>query len=409
MLSSAPLFHAMTVWSVALEAHFGWSRTQLSMAFAFTRIEGGIMGPIEGYLTDRVGPKRMVLIGLVVLAIGFLFFWQVKHLWMFYLAFVIMSLGHSLCGWVPVTTLLNNWFIRNRAKAMGWSNTFSRLGALILVPAIAWAINPDKDRLGWDVTALALGIFSFLVAVPMYKVIRNRPEEYNLLPDGLMPLEVETSRNSQDSGKEVRQIEVQQDTQDLTTAQALKTVAFWLISIGHGLTSMVIIAIMAHLGLFMSDNGFDIQTTAWVVSVYTFVAMVFPVVGGYVGDRIPIRIAIFVFTSIQAFSVVILTFANTLPLLYAFAVLFGIGFGGRSPLTTAIRGDYFGRRSFGKILGISTVPLNILLLVAAPFAGYMYDTTGSYRSAFLILAALSFVGGVFFLLAKKPGLSLIDG
>jgi len=399
----------MTVWSVALEAHFGWSRTQLSMAFAFTRIEGGIMGPIEGYLTDRVGPKRMVFIGLVVLAIGFLFFWQVKHLWMFYLAFVIMSLGHSLCGWVPVTTLLNNWFIRNRAKAMGWSNTFSRLGALILVPAIAWAINPDKDRLGWDVTALALGIFSFLVAVPMYKVIRNRPEEYNLLPDGLMPLDVETSRNSQDSGKEVSQIEVQQDTQDLTTAQALKTVAFWLISIGHGLTSMVIIAIMAHLGLFMSDNGFDIQTTAWVVSVYTFVAMVFPVVGGYVGDRIPIRIAIFVFTSIQAFSVVILTFANTLPLLYAFAVLFGIGFGGRSPLTTAIRGDYFGRRSFGKILGISTVPLNILLLVAAPFAGYMYDTTGSYRSAFLILAALSFVGGVFFLLAKKPSLSLIDG
>ena len=367
------------------------------------------MGPIEGYLTDRVGPKRMVFIGLVVLGIGFLFFWQVKHLWMFYLAFVIMSLGHSLCGWVPVTTLLNNWFIRNRAKAMGWSNTFSRLGALILVPAIAWAINPAKDRLGWDVTALALGIFSFLVAVPMYKVIRNRPEEYNLLPDGLMPLEVETSRNSQDSGKEVSQIEVQQDTQDLTTAQALKTAAFWLISIGHGLTSMVIIAIMAHLGLFMSDNGFDIQTTAWVVSVYTFVAMVFPVVGGYVGDRIPIRIAIFVFTSIQAFSVVILTFATTLTLLYAFAVLFGIGFGGRSPLTTAIRGDYFGRRSFGKILGISTVPLNILLLVAAPFAGYMYDTKGSYTSAFLILAALSFVGGVFFLLAKKPGLSLIDG
>ena len=172
---------------------------------------------------------------------------------------------------------------------------------------------------------------------------------------------------------------------------------------------MVIIAIMAHLGLFMSDIGFDIQTTAWVVSVYTFVAMMFPVIGGYVGDRIPIRIAIFIFTSIQALSVVILTFATTLTMLYSFAVLFGIGFGGRSPLTTAIRGDYFGRKSFGKILGISTVPLNILLLVAAPFAGYMYDTKGSYTSAFLILATLSFVGGVFFLLAKKPGLSLIDG
>ena len=105
----------------------------------------------------------------------------------------------------------------------------------------------------------------------------------------------------------------------------------------------------------------------------------------------------------------ILTFATTLSLLYAFAEICGIGFGGRSPLTTAIRGDYFGRRSFGKILGISTVPLNILLLVAATFAGYMYATKGSYTSAFLILAALSFVGGVFFLLAKKPGLSVFDG
>ena len=358
MLSSAPLFHAMTVWSVALEAHFGWSRTQLSMAFAFTRIEGGIMGPIEGYLTDRVGAKRMVLIGLIVLGIGFLIFWQVKHLWMFYFAFVIMSLGHSLCGWVPVTTLLNNWFIRHRAKAMGWSNTCSRFDGL--------------------------------------------------LPDGVIHTEIGVGSAGRTLGKPDASVRELVDASDLTTAQALKTLAFWLISVGHGLTSMVIIAIMAHLGLFMSDSGFDIQTTAWVVSVYTFVAMLFPVVGGYVGDRIPIRIAIFIFTSIQAFSVVILTFATTLIMLYSFAVLFGIGFGGRSPLTTAIRGDYFGRKSFGKILGISTVPLNLLLLVAAPFAGYMYDTQGSYTSAFLILAALSFIGGVFFLLAKKPGSSVIN-
>ena len=65
----------MTVWSVALESHFGWSRTQLSLAFTLTRVEGGIMGPVEGYLTDRLGTRRMVLIGLLVLGGGFLFFW----------------------------------------------------------------------------------------------------------------------------------------------------------------------------------------------------------------------------------------------------------------------------------------------------------------------------------------------
>jgi MFS family permease len=156
---------------------------------------------------------------------------------------------------------------------------------------------------------------------------------------------------------------------------------------------MVIIAIMAHLGLFMKDQGFDVQTTAWVVSVYSAVSMVFQLIGGYLGDRVPARLAIFLFTTIQAGSVVLLTFAATIPAMYLFAILFGIGFGGRNPLTTAIRGDYFGRASFGKILGISTVPMNILLLLAAPFAGYMYDLQGTYTMAFLVLAVLNFLGG----------------
>ena len=389
VLSSAPLFHAMTIWSVALESHFGWSRTQLSLAFSFTRIEGGIMGPIEGYLTDRLGTQRMVLMGLLVLGAGFLIFWQVDDLWMFYLAFVVMSPGHSLAGWVPVITVLNNWFIRRRATAMGWSNTTSRLGALLLVPAIAWAIDPDQDRMGWQLTALTLGIFTLILALPISRLIRNRPEDYNLHPDGDLPTHSPPATVFGPGASE-RRVVAGSETSSLTTIQALQTPAFWLISFGHGFTSMVILAIMAHLGLFIKDLGFDVQTTAWVVSTYTSVSMVFQIVGGYIGDQVPKRVAIFVFTSIQAGSVVLLAASSTLPMLYLFAVLFGIGFGGRNPLTTAIRGDYFGRASFGKILGISTVPMNVLLLVAAPFAGYLRDIQGTYTTAFITLAALNF-------------------
>jgi sugar phosphate permease len=401
VLTSVPLFHAMTIWSVALESQFGWSRTQLSLAFAFTRIEGGIMGPVEGYLTDRLGTRRMVLIGLLVLGVGFLFFWQVRYLWMFYLAFVVMSLGHSLAGWVPVTAVLNNWFARRRATAMGWSNTISRLGGLLMVPAIAWAIDPDQERLGWQLTALILGIFALAIALPLSRLIRNRPEEYNMLPDGEPPTSP-TATAAPREGLTIPKGNASSAATDLTTAQALRTPAFWFISLGHGFTSMVIIAIMAHLGLFMKDQGSDVQTTAWVVSVYSAISMVFQLVGGYMGDRVPARLAIFLFTTVQAGSVVLLTFAATIPAVYLFAILFGIGFGGRNPLTTAIRGDYFGRASFGKILGISTVPMNILLLIAAPFAGYMYDLQGTYTMAFLVLAGLNFLGGVLFLMAKKP-------
>ena len=189
---------------------------------------------------------------------------------------------------------------------------------------------------------------------------------------------------------------------DFTAVQALKTPAFWLIAGGHGLVSMVMLAVLSHLGLMMKDQGFTLQTTAWLVTGYTLVATISQLVGGYVGDRIPVRLALFGFTTIQAAGVVVLTQANSIATLSIFAVMFGVGMGGRNPLTVSIRGDYFGRRSFGKILGLSTVPMNVLLLISSPLAGYMRDVQGTYTDAFLLLAALNFLGGLCFLAARRP-------
>jgi sugar phosphate permease len=403
VLATVPLFHAMSVWAVALERNFGWSRTQLSLALTFTRVEGGVMGPLEGYLSDRIGTRRMVSIGLLILAAGFFLFGQVQNLWMFYLAFVVMSLGQGLGGWVPLMTLLNHWFVRRRAMAMGLAMMGSGLGALLLVPAIAWAIDPDHDRLGWRLTATIIGGVAIAAALTIPRFIRNRPQDYNLRPDGDPPSAVAASAGR--GASPARRSAAEQGQSDLTTGQALRTPAFWLISLGHGLGSMVILAIMTHLGLLIvNDRGYGVQTAAWVVTVYTGVGMVFQLLGGYVGDRIPKRVALFIFTGIQGGAVVLLAFSSTLTGFFLFAILFGIGFGGRTPLTTAIRGEYFGRASFGKILGVSTVPMNILLLIAGPLAGYMRDVQGTYKYAFLVLAGLNCIGAVLFLFAKKPTL-----
>ena len=399
-VATVPLFHAMSLWAVALEYQFHWTRTQLGLALAFTRVEGGVMGPVEGYLTDKVGTRRMVLVGFIILGLGFLLFGRVQNLWMFYVAYMVMALGQGLGSWLPMMTMLNNWFQRRRSMAIGWANVGSRMGALVLVPAIAWAVDPTADRIGWSMTATIIGVFVIIVAVPISRVIRNRPQDYDLRPDGDPP---ETAPQAAPG----RVLPPKAVALDFTASQALKTPAFWLISFGHGFTSMVILAIMAHLGLLMKDQGFQVQTTAWVVAIYTGVAMLFQLVGGYLGDRIPIRLALFLFTTIQAGAVLLLTFSTNLVMFYGFAVLFGMGFGGRNPLTVAIRGDYFGRASFGKILGLSTVPMNFLLLISAPMAGYLRDIQGSYTSAFLLLAALNFLGGVCFLMARKPRLAVV--
>jgi sugar phosphate permease len=398
VISTVPLFHAMSVWAVALERQFGWTRAQLGFALTFTRIEGGLMGPVEGYLTDRVGTRRMVFIGLTILGLGFLFFGQVQNLWMFYMAYVLMAIGQGLGSWIPIMTMLNHWFSRRRSTAIAWANVGSRGGALLLVPAIAWSIDPDHDRFGWQVTASAIGVFVLVVAFPVSRLIRNKPQEYGLFPDNEPPDNQPAGTQARPGAGPSRGVA----STDLTPRQALRTRAFWCIAFGHGFTSMVILAIMAHLGLMMEDKGFTLQDTAWVVIVYLSMAMLFQLLGGYLGDRIPKRFALFGFTSIQAGAVVLLASASSLSTFYLFAFIFGIGFGGRNPLTVAIRGDYFGRASFGKILGLSTVPMNLLLLVAAPLAGYMRDVQGSYTQAFYLLAALNMVGAVLFLMAKRP-------
>ena len=397
MITSVPIFQASALWAVALEANFGWSRTQLGLALCFTRIEGSLTGPIAGYMVDRLGPRFMVFTGLSILTLGFVLFSQVQNLWMFYLAYFIMSVGQGQAGWLTVMTLLNHWFLRHRGMAMGLAMVGMGVGGLVLMPLIAWLINPDADRIGWRHTAEIFAVITLISALVLPKIIRNKPEDIADYPDGQAPVVA-------DSDSQASEVEQNQEL-ELTIGQALRTQAFWCISFGHGFGSMVVLAIMSHLGLLMSDLDYGLQTAAWIIMLQTSVSIVFQFLGGWIGDLIPKNVALFIFTTIQGIGVVFLVIGPELIYFYAFAVLFGIGFGGRTPLTTAIRGDYFGRASFGKILGISTVPMNVLLLVAAPMAGFMRDELGDYDLAFITLAGLNMVGAILFLVARKPKLT----
>ena len=412
-LTSVPVFHANAVWVVAISSTFPeWSRFQLSLALTMTRVEGGLFGVLEGYLADRFGARRMVMVGLLALSAAFVFFAFTQNFWWFLAAFILLSMGQGMGGWVPLMTLMNHWFVRRRTTAMGIVMVGMGIGAMIIVPAIALAIDPEsmrlawlpsfpwdldlpEGRLGWRNTGLLVACVVFVCALILPRFIYSRPEDRGLYPDG----DQGTARPA--GGPAAMAAPTMEG---LTVRQALRTQAFWCISFGHGLGSMIILAIMSQLGLMMKDLGYGVQTTAWVVTVYTAVSIVWQLAGGYIGDRAPKNIALFAFTGLQAAAVVILVLAPTLQFIFLFAVLFGAGFGGRTPLTTAIRGEYFGRASFGKILGISTLPMNGMLLIAGPMAGYMRDQLGNYDLAFLTLAILNGIGAILFLIARRPRL-----
>ena len=406
VIGTVPLFQALSLWMPVLQGHFGWTTTQLSWAFTLTRVEGTVMGPIAGWGVDKLGPRRMVVIGLVIFGLGFLLFGRTANLWMFYLSFVVISLGAGLGSWLPANAALNNWFRRRRSTAMSVPMLGFGLGGVIIVPLMAWMMGWDAQaaaeipgRLGWQNTALVVGAVALVAALPLAWLVRNRPEDYGQHPDGIDPATVGESgpRRSADGGT---------TAPEYTWQEAVRTRTFWLITMGHASSSIIIISVMTYLGLVMVERGFNLVQVGLVISVQTAVSTAFMVVGGMVGDRIPIRIAIFAFSFLQSFAIGVLLFAETLPLFFLFAILMGIGFGGRTPLTTSIRGVYFGRISFARITGISMIPMNIMFIVVVPYIAWMRDSvTGTYTLPFATIAIVSAVGSFMFLLLGNPRLS----
>ena len=390
ILGVVPLFHGMTAWFVVLEQHFQWSRTQLSLAFSLARVEGGIMGPLEGLLVDRLGPRRMVLIGLLIMGAGFLLFSRVQALWQFYGAFMIMSLGAGLGTWLPMMTALNNWFVRRRSGAMSQVLVGYRLGAVALVPLLAWAVG--VDQFGWRVVAAGTGAVVVFLAYPLSRLVRNRPEDYGQMPDGLAAAAPSQPAESPQPSSVER---------NFTWQEAIRTRVFWQMSVGHACTSSITVTIMVHLGPMLTDRDFSLQTVGLVVSVYTAIGIVATMVGGYLGDRVPIRLAIFGFSLFHSIAIVVVLLAHSLPVVFLFAVLMGLG-EGRGSLTVAIRGVYFGRRAFASIMGMSMVPMNVLLFAMPLFAGYMFDKTGSYAIPFTTAAVVGVAGATLFLLLGEP-------
>lgn len=393
-LVNTPVFYGLGAFFVGMEREFGWSRTLISGAFALSSVEGAIIGPIAGYLIDRLGPRRLALIGLLIYGIGLLLFSLTTDVVTFYLFFLLVTVGTGLGGWLPMLTVVNNWFVRRRAMAMAVALVGGSLGGA-LVPALAWSVN----TFGWRPTAAGIGVFTLLIAFPVTRLIRNRPEEYGQRTDGDPPT---PSSGAAETPRAIATDKARPQSVDLTVAQAVRTRAFWLIALAHGLSAMATVALSVHAIPLLADSGLSLEMAGTVVFVFTIVGGVFQLVGGYLGDRLPKTLVIFAFASCQSAGVLLLAMTQGLGFAFLFAVLYGIGFGGRVPLLTAIRGDYFGRRSFATIMGLSQVPMTFLILFGPLFAGYVYDTTGTYVPALIALAALNFLGGLAILFARKP-------
>ena len=400
-IGAAPLYYGLPIWNPVLRNVFGWTAGQMAGAFAITQVQDGVMGPVAGLLVQKLGARRMVLIGMTVLGLGFALFSQIQELWQLYLVFCIMAMGASLSSWLPVMTVLNNWFVRHKSRAMAIAMEGEGIGGVALPLALAWAIggiDPDlSERFGWRITALFIGAVCLVLAVPLSRLVRNRPEDLGLRPDGdpaptaaAPPVETEIDASEID------------ETGGLTWREAIKTRAFWFIGIGHAVSSTAMVTILVHLGLLLDDRGYSLTAISAVFTVFTGTNAVFILVGGYIGDRVSIRLAYFGFAAMEPAALLVLVLVPGTWVVFLFAVMLGLGTGSRMPLVFSVRGVYFGRRAFAAITSLSLVPVSILLVIVPILVGVMRDITGSYDKPLLAVAGFAFCGSLLYLLLGDP-------
>ena len=390
-LMAVTIFQGLGTFLVVLERQFGWTRTALSGAFALARVEGAVLGPMEGWLIDRLGNRRMILIGYVIMGLGFLLYSRVNHLWQFYVAFMVITLGSGLGGWLAMISLVNNWFVRRRSLAIATAMSGIHFGGFLV-----WVLALGIESHGFRWTTLGIGVFLLAIIGPVSAAIRNRPEDIGLRPDG--------DREPRVRHEGQAKLPEDDDEPEFTARQALRTRAFWALTIVHLSSSISIVTLSLHLAPKLTDMGFSLSGAAIIPFVYTALALPSQFVAGYMADRAPKPLVTFVFLTFQASAIMVIAIAETRTLASLFAVLYGIGFGGRIPLLTAIRGEYFGRRAFATIMGLSQMPNNIMMIFAPLFAASLYDLRESYFIPFTTFAILAYLGAVLMLTVKKPQL-----
>ena len=387
LLQGSLLGQAYGAYVVVLHNEFGWSRTLLSGASALREMEGGIVGPLQGWMVDRFGPRTVTRIGIVVLASGFFLFSRVNSPITFYGAFLVMAVGASLMGYLTITTAVVQWFDRRRSTALALTSVGGALGGVI-VPLTVLSL----EGLGWRTTAMLSGALVLAVGWPMTRFLVRSPADLGLRPDGAPP-PVE--------GAPVAAGFAPSD--DFTLREALREPSFWWLSLGHGAALFVVGAVNVHMVSHLNESlGYSLAAAAGVQSALTLVFMFGTLAGGWIGDHSSKRFMAFCCMGMHAVGMVILAHASNGLMVAAFVVIHGSAWGMRGPQMAALRADYFGRKSFGQIMGISNM-IVILGAVAGPLiAGFMYDAMGDYRAGFDVLAVLAGCGSVFFALARRP-------
>lgn len=382
-------FYSYGAFFKALADEFGGSRLGVSLGQSLLFVVMGLLSPWIGREVDRRSIRNLVLVGAALVGAGFLLVSRIQALWHFYALYgSILALGLALMGQIPVSALVANWFVRRRGMALGVATMGISMSGVVMAPVATMLI----ESVGWRGTFVVYALLTLVViAPPVWATVIDRPEDVGLHPDG--------SRDAPDAepGERVIALASGEPPSGLvagrySSAGGLITDRnFWIIAITVSLNFCSNGAILTHMIPHVTDLGFTPTRAALVLSTAAGLGVAGKIVFGWIADRLDLRLAFSLAMVLQILSVVALTGlaeeASYSALLVVGAV-FGLGMGGLVPLWGSMIGAAFGRRSFGRAMGLMGPVMIPLQVAGIPYAGLVFDRFGSYAPAFRTFIAI---------------------
>ncbi len=393
----------LSIFLKPITDELGVSRGVFSLIRTFEIGVAAMIVPVLGPWIDRHGGRGVLVLGVLMESAGLLLSSLVQSFWQF--ALIRCSLviaGEALLGSLVINVTIAQWFVRKRGRAMGIANLGTGIAKLAIPLCAAWLFVV----VGWRSTWALFGVVApLLVVAPALILMRRRPEDIGLRPDGDAPLPGSKPAQTSGSAAAAGPPSVMGEA-PWTRVEALTMPTFWLLVVTFGIASVGIAGLNLHLFSYVTDIGHSPLIAASFMSTIALTQLGSTLIWGMLADRFDIKKVSCVQFLIQGTGLVIAISNTQVQHLYLGFFLYGTGLAGSFVLREVIWANFFGRTSLGTVRGLSLFFSNLFAASGAPFFGFLHDRMGSYTVSFTIFSCALFTSAFLVLLAKPPTKSL---
>lgn len=397
--SSFALASTLSIFLKPLTAELGISRGVFSLLRSGEGFIGACLAPLVGTLVDRYGGRWMMAAGAMIVGVGYLMLGHVSSFTQFAgIRLTLVTFGDVIMGYMVVNVVIAQWFVRRRGRALAITSMGVGFAKVCMPVVAAWLLLTFGWRQTWTVFAI---LTMALLVLPALLVIRRRPEDMGLYPDGASEPVI---RGAESAGAQRSVGKLSPDASEAvwTRAEAVHSRAFWLLVITFGISSVGVTGLNLHVYPYVTDLGHSPVVAATVMSVIASMQLASPLVWGLLAERVDARLAAMLRFVIQGVGLALAIATSNLFCLYAGFFLYGIGLGGNMVLPDILWANYFGRRSLGKIRGMGLLISQVLAAMGPPFFGFLFDLTGGYGVSFALFGCALITSAFLSLMLRPP-------